>query len=156
MGGKNGRSCFYKRNYEAKRIYVLPETIAIGTVYKIHYFGDLERNGFEIGYLYIPKGSGIKLHKHVADIERYKKIIGELVVNGEKCDINICLIGKSHGIAPVSQDTIVSTCKVTKKYLMETDILFDDDFFDNLIKKELTSKEEQHSEYTSDKKKIKK
>ena len=147
---------FIREIMKQKEYMVLPETIAIGTVYKIHYFGDLERNGFEIGYLYIPKGSGIKLHKHVADIERYKKIIGELVVNGEKCDINICLIGKSHGLAPVSQDTIVSTCKVTKKYLMETDILFDDDFFDNLIKKELTSIEEQHSEYTSDKKKIKK
>lgn len=96
---------------------LLPKEIAIGKVYKIAAFGSLEQDGYEIGYLYLPIGSGIKLHPHQQDIERYKRIAGVLSVKGEKVDFNICEIENTHNIDIVPEGTIIQTCKISKRYL---------------------------------------
>ncbi len=132
---------FIRKAIEEKRYTILSKNIADGIVYKINCFGNLETDGFEIGYLYLLKGSGIKSHEHINDVERYKRIIGDLVINGNNCDKDICMLGKTHGIDCVSKDTIIETCKVSKKYLMETVIPFDSEFFDNMIIQELAKRE---------------
>lgn len=98
---------------------LLPDTIAIGPVYKISYEGDLENDGYEKGFLFLPEGSGIKKHTHTNDIEQYTLIGGDLKVNGESIEVNRCLIGESHGIDPVSTNTAVKTLKISKKLIDE-------------------------------------
>ena len=96
---------------------VLGNNISNGTVFKIHFRGNLEEDLFEKGFLYIPKGSGIKEHTHINDVELYRLIDGTLSVGGEEMDSNMCFIGESHNIDNVSQDTFIETFKVSKKYL---------------------------------------
>lgn len=95
---------------------ILNEDIAIGKVYKINAYGNLDKDGFEIGYLYLEKGSGIKEHYHEDNIESYKLLEGTLVVAGETCNQNICLLHKKHNIHPVYTNTIIKTCKINSKY----------------------------------------
>lgn len=45
---------FIKKQIQANNYVILPEAIAIGTVYKIPSFGFLEKDGVELGYLYLP------------------------------------------------------------------------------------------------------
>lgn len=99
---------------EEEQYIILPESIAINKVYKIHVCGDLEKDGYEVGYLVIPKGSGIKKHQHTKDIERYKLIEGTLSVMGEKTDNNICILNNFHNIDIVDKPTIIQTCKINK------------------------------------------
>ena len=98
---------------------ILPESIAIGQVYKVSYEGDLLIDGYEKGFLFIPKGSGIKEHEHKDDIEQYTLISGELKLNGESMHVNRCMIGESHGIDPVSVNTAIKTLKISKKLIEE-------------------------------------
>lgn len=96
---------------------ILNDSISKGTVFKIPFRGDLEEDNFEIGYLYIPKGSAIKKHVHTNDIEMYRLIDGILSVDGIKQCNNMCFIGESHNIDKVECDTFIETFKVNKKYL---------------------------------------
>lgn len=123
---------------EKKNYTKLPETIAIGDVYKISAFGNLEKDGFEVGYLYLPVGSGIKEHIHINDIERYKLLSGCLKINGSTSDVNICMLNNSHCIDIVSEPTIIQTCKVSKKFLNLLND-FSNESFENIINKK-TSK----------------
>ncbi len=93
---------------------VLSKSISINRVLKIHICGDLNSDGFELGYLVMPKGSGIKTHTHQNEIERYKLVDGLLKVNGVLSNTDICTLNHSHGIDPVSKLTIVQTCKINK------------------------------------------
>lgn len=99
---------------------MLPDTVAIGPVYKITFSGSLTTNGIEKGFLYIPAGSGIKYHPHLQDIEIYRVIRGSLSVYGQETEINICGFGASHGIDVVAQDTIIETCKMNEIFLNES------------------------------------
>lgn len=101
-------------NYE-----ILSNDIAIGKVYKITSYGDLEKDGFELGYLYLEKGSGIKEHYHEDNIERYQLLYGNLTVAGESCTQNICLLHQKHSIQPVYTDTIIQTFKINSLYYHE-------------------------------------
>ena len=116
---------------------LLPNTIANGNVYKVNMCGDLNNDGFELSYLYIPKGSSILLHEHTTDVERYKLIMGNLSVGGNFCNTNVCLLGNVHNIDEVLCDTIIESCKVSVDYLKSTSILFDSNFFDTFIQQKL-------------------
>lgn len=114
-----------KYNDEIKYVYsklregnyeILSNDIAIGKVYKITSYGDLEKDGFELGYLYLKKGSGIREHYHEDNIERYQLLYGTLTVSGEACTQNICLLHQKHSIQPVCTDTIVQTFKINSLY----------------------------------------
>lgn len=98
---------------------LLPDSIAIGNVYKVSYEGNLIIDGYEKGFLFIPKGSGIKEHEHKDDIEQYTLISGELKINSEDMHVNRCLIGESHKIDPVSANTAIKTLKISKKLIEE-------------------------------------
>ncbi len=102
---------------------ILGDNISNGTVFKIHFRGNLGKDFFEKGFLFIPEGSGIKEHTHTNDIELYRLIDGSLSVGGEFMDSNMCFIGESHNIDTAIQDTFIETFKVSKKYL---DLLGDD------------------------------
>lgn len=96
---------------------VLGERVAVGTVYKISEFGNLDADGFEVGYLYLTKGSAIKDHEHTNDIEEYRLLEGILKIGKEEMEVNICKIGGHHSIDIVEEDTIIRTIKISKKYL---------------------------------------
>ena len=98
-------------------ISVLPEKLAIGTVYKIPYQGDLMNDGYELGFLYLSPNSGIKEHIHINDIEMYKPLVGILSVKGEQSEVNYCLLEETHNIDPVLETTIIETVKVNKNYI---------------------------------------
>lgn len=104
------------RNYT-----ILPTNICVGSVYKVDYEGDLKQEGYEKAYLYLPKGTGIKLHKHIKDIERYEVLMGRLSVNGREVDVNDCLIGESHNIDICSEDTIIRTLKISEELIDKYD-----------------------------------
>ena len=104
---------------QEKDYIVLPDEISNGSVLKINYKGDLEADGFEIGFLVMQKGSEIKEHEHTDNIEKYKCLIGTLSVNGEKTNKNICCIGKTHKIDEVPELTVIKTIKISKKLLEE-------------------------------------
>ena len=96
---------------------MLGDNISEGNVFKVHFRGNLEKDNFEKGFLFIPKGSSIKKHTHTNDVELYRLITGELSVFGKKMNDNMCFIGESHNIDKVSRDTFIETFKVSKKYL---------------------------------------
>lgn len=108
---------YVKEKIESKEYKILPDTIADGVVYKVSYQGSLEEDGYEMGFLFLPKGSGIKKHKHIEDIEQYVLVSGNLSVGGEVLNINTCLIGGEHNIDIVLEDTIVATLKLSKRYV---------------------------------------
>lgn len=101
---------------------LVSEKLAIGKVYKVLLEGNLDIDGYEKGFLMLPKGSGIKKHTHINDVERYEIVNGVLSVFGNVVDVNICNINESHNIDVVDVDTIVSTYKVTKNYIDENDL----------------------------------
>lgn len=93
---------------------LVPETLAINNVYKLSVLGNVNENGYEYGYLYIPKGSGIKVHTHINDIEEYALIEGMLYVSGVSVTSNICLINDSHNIDVCEVDSLIRYTKVRK------------------------------------------
>ncbi len=101
-----------KRNFQ-----VLPQSIATGPVFKITYDGNLENNLYERGFLVIPKGSSIKSHQHISDVEQYTLLTGDLSINGISMDVNECFIGQSHSIDPAAELTIIKTIKISNKNL---------------------------------------
>ena len=113
---------------------VLSDSISIGPVYKIHFRGSLDEDLFEKGFLYIPKGSGIKIHKHVNDIELYRLISGSLSVMGKEDDSNMCFIGEEHNIDVVDRDTFIETFKLNKKYLDKIGFESDNDKEETFVK----------------------
>ena len=113
-------------------ISVLPDTIAEGRVYKIHAYGALETDGFEVGFLYLTKDSGIKEHIHTDNIEMYRLLKGDLVVNGTSMNNNICLLNESHLIDKVSIDTIICTCKISKEFIKQNGV--EEEFNTNIDK----------------------
>ena len=98
-----------------KNYTILPETIAIGTVLKITLEGDLDKNGYEKGYLVLTPNSGILEHQHINDIEKYTKLTGTMSVKNKTTSENICLIGEKHNIDKVKELTIIKTLKINKK-----------------------------------------
>lgn len=110
----------------SKHISVLDSTKAQGIVYKIHVEGNLEQDGYESAFLYLPKGSSIKNHEHTKDFERYILVFGDLKVNGNRMAENECHINESHCIDTVLTDTLVCTYKQkqnVKKLLPSTNII---------------------------------
>lgn len=124
-----------KEKIENKEYTILPESIAIGTVYKILIHGNLDQDGYEIGYLYLPKGSGIKEHFHINDIELYSLIKGTLKVNNIEMDNNICVLNEKHSIDIVPTDTIIRTFKISKKYLENNNYVQSIETFEKVLKK---------------------
>lgn len=98
---------------------ILPSDVANGTVYKVWLSGNLQEEGIERGFLYIPAGSGIRLHSHQNDIEIYQLIMGQLCMDEEPLSINICGLNNCHSIKPVKEDTIIETCKINEIFLGE-------------------------------------
>lgn len=125
-----------KRKLASKEYSLVSEKLAIGEVYKIHKFGSLEEDGFEIGYLYLPAGTGIKEHEHTEDIERYRLVSGVLRVFGFPSTSNICLLNHVHCIDQVPVDTIIETCKISKEYLQQMEQPIESATFDNILKKQ--------------------
>ena len=123
---------FINNQMQNKNYLVLPSTIAKGKVYKISLFGNLDKDGMEVGYLHLTVGSGIKEHTHISDIERYKLLIGELKINGDSMNENICLLNNCHSIDEVSKITVIQFCKVNKLYLNKLDD-FSAESFDKMI-----------------------
>lgn len=126
---------FVNEQIENKNYVVLPDTIAIGNVYKVPSFGSLDKEGYEVGYLYLPPGSGIKTHTHINDVERYKLLCGRLSINEKHSDTNICTLNNSHCIDVVLEPTVIQTCKVNRLY---TDIEeeLSSEFFDSIVYQE--------------------
>ena len=116
MNNKNEEIKYVYQQLETGNYTLLPNNIAIGKVYKIPYYGNLVTDGLEIGYLYLEKNSGIKEHPHIDNIERYQLLQGTLAVAGEKCTQNICFLNQKHSIDPVSEPTIIQTCKINALY----------------------------------------
>lgn len=110
---------FIKEQIENNNYIVLPDTISINTVYKINYTGNLNYDGYELGFLFIPNGSGIKEHTHLNDIEQYKLLSGSLSVKGIISNSNQCLISDSHNIDVVNEDTFIETYKINKQFISE-------------------------------------
>lgn len=126
---------YIKEKISNQEYSILPDTIAIGQVYKITEFGSLDVEGYEKGYLYLPIGSGIKKHTHINDIEKYTKIQGVLSVFGIKQQTNTCFINESHCIDIVNEDTIIKTFKISKEYLKEIPNPQSEDIFELLENK---------------------
>ncbi len=95
----------------------LPSSLAENNVIKVPYVGDIDKMGFEVNYLYIPKDAKIKKHKHIYDIEKYTLLQGNLVVNEEDVKENYCLIDEEHDIDYTDEITIVETYKISKELL---------------------------------------
>jgi len=110
---------FIKEQIKNNNFTVLPDNISINNVYKINYTGNLNYDGYEIGFLFIPNGSGIKEHIHEDDIEQYKLLLGNLSINGKMINENQCLVGDAHNIDVVSEDTFIETYKISKKFINE-------------------------------------
>lgn len=60
---------YVQMQLECGNYTILPESIAVGIVYRIRYCGNLEEDGYECGFLYISRDSGIKDHVHINNIE---------------------------------------------------------------------------------------
>ena len=116
----NDKIKFVRESISNENYMILPETIAIGLVYKIVYQGSLSENGYEKGFLFIPRGSGIKEHKHIDDVEQYNLIAGILSVKGEKTNTNNCLLNETHNIDIVTEDTIIETIKISKQLIEQS------------------------------------
>lgn len=101
-----------------KNFTTLPESISTGIVYKISYKGNLNSTGYESGFLIMTEGSSIKEHKHEENVERYRPLMGKLIINGIEQKENICLIGQRHSIDEVKELTIIETYKMDKKLLI--------------------------------------
>ena len=113
---------YISKQFKEGNYIVLPDTISIGNVYKIIYEGGIEEYGYEKAYLYIPTGSGIKKHTHKSDVERYTLIYGIMSIDGV-CNLeNECLIGDSHSIDIVDEDTVVKTLKITNELINKSEI----------------------------------
>ena len=109
---------FILNKIQRREYTLLPTSIAIGIVFEIPICGNLEEDGFERSFIYLPKGSSIKKHPHVSEIEKYTLVKGSLKIEGEPVSSDICDLGCSHGIDTVDTDTIVETCKISDKYLL--------------------------------------
>ncbi len=125
---------FIKNKLRSGDYTILPSSIAIGYVYKISEYGNLDKDGFETSFLYISKDSGIKKHFHNYDIEKYKKIIGTLCIDGKLMDNNVCLLGESHSIDIVNTTTIVHTYKISRLLLQQINSFNIETDFEKIIK----------------------
>lgn len=114
---KNQNLEYVFKQIQARNYTVLPDTIATGIVLKIHYEGYLEEEGYEKGFLVLTPNSKIKEHTHINDIEKYTILTGNLSVNNEKTNENICLIGEKHNINRVNELTVIKTLKIDKKLI---------------------------------------
>ena len=110
---------YIQKQIENNNYKILPDSIAEGTVYKIHYSGDLDKDGYEVGFLYLIHGTSIKEHIHTNDIEMYKPLVGTLSVLGEEVPINYCLFDEKHNIDKVTGVLIVETVKLSREYLKQ-------------------------------------
>ena len=108
---------YIQKQLKENNYTILPETISTGIVYKIDYPENLKTPGYERGFLIMTKGSSIKQHKHTENVERYKVIMGKLIIKGKEQQENICLLGESHSIDKVKELTIIETYKMDKKIL---------------------------------------
>ena len=115
-------SKIYQTTYKVLLMLLLLLVLANSqdTIKKCLLQGNVQNSGYEIGLLYLPVGTGIALHNHTTDGEKYMiisnntfKIVGDEYFSTE----NICLPGESHGIEPVKEDTIILNIKVAKDLL---------------------------------------
>lgn len=120
---------FVKSKIAVGDYQLLPKEIADGPIYKINNYGDLKKDGYECGFLYLPAGTSIKEHMHTDDIEQYRLVSGQLSVHGNNQCKNECHIGQYHNIDPVPVDTIISTCKISKKFFTTLDLPIDSRVF---------------------------
>ena len=98
-----------------KHITILDDSIAEGLVYKISIEGNLNDDGFEIGFLYLTAGSSIKKPRHINESERYILGSGKLSVDGKSMIENECEVGEFHNIDRVPVDTLICTYKQKEK-----------------------------------------
>lgn len=101
---------------EYEEISILPDTTATGEVVKIRVEGNIDETDYEWGYLFLPKGTSIKKHKHTKDRETYVLIIGSLYMNGRRVDVDFCEINGSHQIDKTKETTII---KYSKEKILE-------------------------------------
>ena len=125
---------YIRMEIESGNYSILNNSISNGIVYKIHFRGDLNTDYYESGFLFIPKGSGIKKHTHINDIELYRLIDGTLSVLGKTTLDNMCFIGDTHNIDCCNTDTFIETFKVSKEYLNKINFEDSSDKSKSLIK----------------------
>ena len=113
---------YVRRMIEMNRYTLLPSSVAVGNVYKIVYEGNIDALGYEKGFLYLPKGTGIKEHVHNTSAERYTLLCGEMNINGQSSLKDDCLLGGSHSVSVVDRDTIIKTLKVSDDLIVNADI----------------------------------
>ena len=85
----------------------IPEHLEIGTVFKL-----LVKVGENDGILFVPAGSGVKMHEHPNEgdpstWERY--VFYDMKLNHMKTEM--CNEGESHGISPADYDRLVGFTK---------------------------------------------
>lgn len=112
---------------------LLSDDIAIGPVYKINGSFSIENDGYDISYLYIPTGSGIRLHNLDEGAERYKSLKGTFKIDGRETDESICFNSTpSHGVDVTSSKVILEVCSVSHDYLKNIKTSLTSQFFDEL------------------------
>jgi hypothetical protein len=126
---------YVKNCLDENKYIMLNDSIAIGPVYKIPLLGELEKDNFEVFFLYLPSGSGIREHYHYNDIEQYRLICGTLKIEGKKLQNNICDINSYHNIDICSSNTIIEVCRVSKIYLNESKKTINNNYFDLFYEK---------------------
>ena len=100
-----------------RNFQILPETISTGPIFKILFESNLAKDGYEKGFLVIPKGSSIKEHTHIEDIEEYNLLTGNLSIKGENMNKNRCFNLEKHSIDHVSEFTVIKTIKIKNELI---------------------------------------
>ncbi|MCL2228917.1 MAG: hypothetical protein FWC00_03760 [Firmicutes bacterium] len=89
----------------AVNIGQVPPDQVTGTVYKILTHDGIPNVCGRAGYVYLTKGSSYTKHPHTKNAEAYRPVDSDW--NIDYAHETVCRPGESHGIPPVSEDTIV-------------------------------------------------
>lgn len=125
------KKLYVKNRIENDKFTILPNELTKGNVIKIKGFGSLNIEGYEHGFLYLPKGSSVKFHEHINEIEMYKLNSGDKNALNSNCEI--CLLDTSHGINTVECDTIIETFKLNKNIIEQIDDLASTDLINECL-----------------------
>lgn len=87
----------------------LPKAISKGKVLRISGYGNIEKDGFEHGFLYFEEGSQINKHVNLNNVQLYRMIFGD-----NKSLDKLCLLGDIYEINNIDCDTIIEYFEVNK------------------------------------------
>lgn len=104
-------NCF-KNEYVKKQVLngvfiQLPPYIAYGMVAKVDGIGSIDKNGYEVEYLYIQKGGYVKNFGHDCMV-KYR------VISGEDLESEVSFDDLKYEIKPFTRNTIIEVVKVKK------------------------------------------